>query len=106
MTRILEIDYEGMSPWAPPLRAAIDATAALAVRDAEWQQTRLVELLTHATHLARKDSPFGERLRPRGVVWLEPRLAGRRDVRRSDAGSATRAGVSRVLHPAVLALHA
>jgi hypothetical protein len=44
MAPILEIAYVRMNTWALPLRAAIDATPALKVVDAEWQMGPLSDL--------------------------------------------------------------
>lgn len=44
MIRVLEIDYKEMSPWALPIRAAIASNITLAVRDAQWGETRLSDL--------------------------------------------------------------
>ena len=44
MTPILEVDYQGMSPWAHLIRTAIDANPKLTVRDAQWTETRLSDL--------------------------------------------------------------
>jgi hypothetical protein len=42
--RVLEINYREMAPWAHPLRAAIDATPALAVADRRWRTSNLSDL--------------------------------------------------------------